>query len=408
MKKKILFSFLLILVCFIFSTPSFAANYVASVDGKSYTSFQKAVDSMKSGQTLTVLTNIKTDKTVTIKGGNKELNINFASNKYSYTGNACAFKISSGNIVIRGMKLSSNNYVFKIMKGASLTIQNGSSSGYIDNRGTLIIKNGSFNTNGAKESDNDELIYNHNKLTIDKGTFTATTDNAVCSDAGETIVNGGTFKGSATDDSTFYATVNNAKESILTIYAGTFTGIGPSICNNGKKTIINGGNYCSSEYPSIVNQATTYINGGRIRNDTKEGFAAYNDKGTLIINDGSFENAVGNETKGKKYLLINDGTFRSPTNIINIGNYGGTLRIKNGDFLSKKGNAIYNENGHVKISGGYFKSTKGYYALWNEDKATLTGGTFYTTGGNGKDIGCKTGATITVSQNVDGQVDYKN
>ena len=75
---------------------------------------------------------------------------------------------------------------------------------------------------------------------------------------------------------------------------------------------------------------------------------------------------------------------------------------------SKKGNAIYNENGHVKISGGYFKSTKGYYALWNEDKATLTGGTFYTTGGNGKDIGCKTGATITVSQNVDGQVDYKN
>ena len=70
------------------------------VEGKSYTSFQKAVDSMKSGQTLTVLAEINTKDTVVIKARKKKININFARNKYSYNVKEFAFDIKSGNVTI--------------------------------------------------------------------------------------------------------------------------------------------------------------------------------------------------------------------------------------------------------------------------------------------------------------------
>ena len=412
MKKKILIPFILILACFIFSTPSFAASYVASVEGKSYTSFQKAVDSMKSGQTLTVLAEINTKDTVVIKAGKKKISINFAGNKYSYNTKGFAFDIKSGNVTIRGLKVVSKDGVFLVEKNADVVLKSGSATGWNKNKGSLTIDGGKYKTTFSDQDSSDGLVDNYNELVINGGSFSVSASNVICSYKGKVTINGGTFKSTSLlhgdNNNYYYPALSNGKKSTLVINNCSVTSKVCCFANLGKSSIY-GGSYCSSGIrTTVVNQGNLTIYNGVFSSKSPERFAIYNYNGILRIEGGEYLQGLANETKGKYYTEINGGKFSSDNGYSAVCNYGGLMKITNGEFYAKRNNAVFNEKGHVKISNGYFKSTKGYYALWNLDKATLAGGTFVTTGGNGKDIGCKAGATIKVSSNVDGQVDYKN
>ncbi len=440
MLKKIRF-YIVVLILLVFScstTVLAKSKYVASVEGKSYTSMQKAINSAKSGQTITLLSNVTTNKTVIVKKGKGSININFAGNKYVYTGKKSAFDIKSGSVQVRGLKVQSKNYIFSVFASAKVIILNGSADGYILNKGTLEIKGGKFTTNKSDRTKNDELIQNKGNLTIDNGDFYGTSDNALYSTKGKVLINGGSFKCNAINKNGYTPTIVNMKKSSITLKKGTFRGKGSAFYNEGKAHIVGGKYYASTANDSQVdtyvcvynNKGKMEIDGGNINIQNKKQYSVGNWKGNVTINKGTIKGCVANYTNGKKSLIINGGNITGKNGYLALNNINGKVVINGGIFRSKKDSTVYNQKGNIVISGGkfstsnynaifngkrasirindgYFSSTKGYYALWNEGSATLSGGIFKTTGGNGHSIGSYKGSTIKKSGNVKGKVDYK-
>ena len=406
MKKRIIIAMIFILLLV---NRVFAAKYVATVDGKSYTSMQTALNKMKSDQTLTMLVDINTKSTLKVTG-NKRININFAGNRYQYSGKGKAFEINGSNVTIRNMKLQSKNYAFSVNKGAVLTISNGNSKGYIINRGTLVIDGGTYSSTGCIASKKDELIQNYGKLTINGGKITGITDNALFCLGGKTEINGGEFRCDAPyDNGYYYSTVSLRKGAVLTINDGSFKGKGNAVQNTKGKVVINNGFFRSTKSNAISNDGgNMIINGGKYTAGGKKYYTIYNKNGDLIINYAIIKGIVGNECSEKKELRINDGVFTGVNDYPAVANMSGKMIISGGKYSTQKHNAVYNDKkGKIYISGGEFKSTNGYYAIWNVGKAVLSGGKFITKGGNGHSIGCVSGSTLTKNGDVEGIVDYK-
>ena len=405
MKRRLIFVFA-ILLTLLFGIQVSAARYVANIGGKSYTSMQEALNKIKTGQTLTVLDDISTKITVRIPG--KDIDINFAGNEYKYDGKGNAFEISGGNVSIRNMNIQSHNYSFYVNKGAALTLSNGSSKGYLLNKGELIIDGGTYNSKGCIASKKDELIQNYGSLTINKGNFTGITDNALICNGGETEINGGSFRCNAKErkENVFFPVVLVEKKAELIINKGSFKGKGESIFSKGQITL-QGGSYISYKSCAIYNyKGIALLYGGTYSTNSKKYCTVFNEQGKMTIYDADIEGTTGNLSSGKMSLIIKGGAFHSKNSFGIINKKGKTI-ISGGTVITKNTNAICNEEkGIIKISGGYFKSNKRYYALWNKGKAELTGGSFITTGGK-YSIGCVSGSTLKKGNNVKGTVDYK-
>ena len=412
MKKRIVSLLTVIIVLVLaFSVPTFAAKYVASVDGKSFTSVQKAVNSMKSGQTLTLLSDVSSNSTVKINLGSKKVSFNFAGNRYQYSGNGTAFTISSGDITFRGMKVLSKNYAFTIKKGSTVTLSNGRCTGYIENKGSLTINGGSYGAVGCVYSydnkDKDELIQNYNKLTINKGDFTGYKDNVVCIFKGSTVINGGKFVANVEHEDMRWPVISVWKNTSLIVNNGSFSGKGSCI-DSGGKTTIKGGKFKSTNYITIYNyQGNMRIEGGTVTG-TKDYYAIVNEKGNMTIVDVTVKGGVGNETTKNRKLKIYSGSFSDYSGYYNIRNFQGTMEIAGGKFVSKKANTVYNDKGaKLVISDGVFlQKGDNHYALYNLGKATLTGGSF-TTRGYKYAIGSASGSVLKKNSSVDGEVDYQ-
>lgn len=405
-KRIITFSIMLLFSLLLYIPVSASGKYVATVDGKSFTSLQKAIDSAKNGQTITVTSNIISRSSIIIKKSGK-LTINFAGNKYTYTGSKNAFQINKGNIVIKNGNIQSQNYVFNIKKNALVSINKGTYKGYNYNKGTLTIKNGTFNDTGAKDSKADELIQNYGTLTINKGKFANSRDNAIYN-LKKLIINGGTFNCTAKFDE-YYSSVYNKKNGTCIINDGTFSGKACAYENEGK-TQINGGTFKSHKINAVANiKGTMTINGGTFNRNGTDYFVIWNYLGNLNINDAIVKDSIGNETNGKHRLKITGGTFYSYGNNNSIYNTKGLVQITGGKFISAKSNPIYNESkGIIKISNGTFIAKDYYYALYNLGEAYLTGGTF-SSKNNANSICSIKGSILQINTNVryTGKVDYK-
>lgn len=403
MKRHIKLSMLLIAVIFIISgVASYAgAGYVASVDGKGYASLQTAVNKAKSGQTITILKDVSTAKSVKVRAGKKTININFAGNQYKYTGSKSAFEIVSGTVNIRTMKITSKNNAFYIRRGGKVTLQNGSCKGYIVNKGKLTINGGVYSSKGAMKSKKDELIQNYKKLTINNGTFTGVPDNAVCSFKGTVLIKGGKFKCKKKD----YPCILNFKKSKMTIRKGSYTSKGEALYNEGKLNM-EGGRFRSYYGVSVINTGSMQIKGGII-NEKKGIVALYNYMGNMTIHDVTLNGTVFNYTKKNKKLKIYGGDYNPSKGAVGVINHRGRAIIIYADIYTRKNNALLNEKkGKLTVYDGYFESTGGYYALQNEGKATLKGGSFDSIGDYTYSIHCLKGSTLTKSGGVVGKVTY--
>ena len=181
--------FLIILVS-MNHVPVYAAAKVASIGSKKYTSLQKAVDSVKNGQTIKLLKNVSLKKTVVSKARNVKYTINL--NEHTITGN-------------------SSKAVFKFKKNNKVTLKNGKikhGKKYAGNiliecdDAVLTIASGTY-SNGNPVFDVDD-----GKLNINSGTVVG----AVYAEDSEVTIKGGTIK---------EAYFNIYDESTLKIKGGT-------------------------------------------------------------------------------------------------------------------------------------------------------------------------------------------
>ena len=382
-------------------------KYVATIEGKSYTSLQKAINEAKTGQTVTVTSDITTTNDL-VMNVNGTIEINFAGNLYSYNGSNSAILIKNGKIIIRNCKIFSTNYVFNVEKGAELNIKNGTFNGYHFNKGVMVINGGTYLCSKAKSSQYDEMLQNEGSLTINGGKFSSSKDNTVWNKK-TLIINDGTFASNVKNNNgDNYPTIIN--QGTCTINGGKFSGNGTTFDNRGTG-IINRGSFISS-LCTVDNTGKLTINGGSFRMSKKERQYALlsNTDGTLVINKGSFVGCVGN-CGGK--VTINDGTFDNANGAV-ICNFrsekkNATTVINGGKFTSVNHNTLYNiENSTLKINGGTFKCTNNYYTLANYAKAYLKGGTF-SSKENSNTLYSTKGSTLTVGKNVKytGKIDYK-
>ena len=408
MKKTTAASLILSVVfCFILNMPVYAEKYLASVDGKSFTSVQDAVDSMKNGQTLTLLSDVKSDSTVRITAKGRKICLNFAGKKYIYTGTGDAFLISSGTVICKGMKIQSKHFAFRTGKNAAVTFSGGSSRGYILNKGTMKFKGGTYTSAGCAAGSEDELVQNYGKLTIDAGTFSGIKDNALYGGKGSILIRGGTFKCSYKDKKgNYYPVFLNEKGSAAVIRGGKFSSPGYALMNAGKVTLA-GGSFHSTYEATIWNKGTVRIKKAKISHKNDDWWAIYN-VGNMTIDNVSLKGSVINETTGKNKLTINGGTFTPYKKKIGIKNYKGTTVINGGKVKADQANALYNDkDGKLTVTDGTFYSGGSYYALYNLGTAKLNGGSFRI-GGTGCGIGSGSEASLKKAEAVNGDVYYEN
>ena len=163
--------FLIILVS-MNHVPVYAAAKVASIGSRKYTSLQKAVDSVKNGQTIKLLKNVSLKKTVVSKARNVKYTINL--NEHTITGN-------------------SSKAVFKFKKNNKVTLKNGKIKHGKKYAGNILIEcddavltiAGGTYSNGNPVFDVDD-----GKLNINSGTVVG----AVYAEDSDVTIKGGTIK----------------------------------------------------------------------------------------------------------------------------------------------------------------------------------------------------------------------
>ena len=228
---------------------------------------------------------------------------------------------------------TADKYTIQVEKGAKLTIKGGT------------VKN---------DNANSSLIDNKGTLVIEDGTFTGSVAAVVKNEPGATLtINGGTFTNNKAADSYYYNTILNY--GTATINGGKYTAVGGAAVWNDDLT-----------YGGVYYTATATINGGEFistleNNDV--GAAVYNRRSTMTVNGGKFT--------GYYFGLEN-------YNGQNVG-YGATLCINGGEFCYTywDGYGIGNDGTvpakKAEITGGEFHGFIRVYA----GEFTITGGTYY-------------------------------
>ncbi|MCC8067417.1 MAG: carbohydrate-binding domain-containing protein [Clostridiales bacterium] len=367
---------------------SAASKTVAKIGSKSYTSLQKALDAVQNGQTIKLQKNVKIAKDEYAYTSAKKFTLDLNGYKIkgnvdqytTYYVNGNAYRSGFLNISIGANVTIKNGTVTAGVlcnSGAKLTIASGVYKESIENRGTTIIKKGTFIgsvRNGLFESDLLTGTTVKAKMTIKGGTFQSYVSNY---DPSVMTIAGGTFQYSVSNSGT------------MVINKGTFT----QVSNYGKLTI-NKGTFSSF----WNNGGAVTINYGVFKGDTADAYstAIYNryEDATMKIKDAKVTAQISNSQSAK--LVITGGTFSADDKSAVIWNTSATLSIKGGTF-TYTGSGTYNyavmagnlwdssDTGKVTISGGTFKVTSSGAGLRvNGGTVTVKGGTFY---GNGEDYG---------------------
>lgn len=203
------------------------AKTVAKIGKKSYSSLDKAIAAVKNKQTIVVTRNTSIKDTIYVKGKKKfTINLNKHTVKTKHTNNPWNtgwIQIKKANVTIKNGTMKCGKYastLFEIEKKGKLTIINGNYTGEFNNKGQMIVKNGTFKTS----ANNSDIFYNNGKLTINKGTFSTKRDNSnIVYSANKLTIKGGTF--SAVGGNCVYVGRSNVYKTIgsTTITGGSFT-----------------------------------------------------------------------------------------------------------------------------------------------------------------------------------------
>ena len=427
---------------------------VARIGETTYATLKAAFEGAKDGDTITLTNNIKVEDTLVVT---KTLTLDLAehtlSNEKDIWSDDNWSLISvreNGNLTITGngtLKAKENDcYPVDVQdEGAQLTIENGTFIGNIHavyvETGAAYIKGGTYSVQ-QKYSDSskaDEFVlnlYDANrrngtaKLSVSGGTFvafnpancqaeaqgtnfcaagytTSTKDNniyTVVEGENAAVANAGANYNtlanaiSSADSGDTVTLLKDTKEDI-TIPAGKIITLdlnGMTLTNVDDHTILNNGNLTitgtgrvdniSHAKGALYNKGTVVINGGTFdrsqENGMNKGESGQNswytikNVGTMTINDGATVQTAGNNAAlGKFSSLVSNGYFNTNDYNTNKGLEQPILTIDGGTFRGGLNTIKNDDRARLTINGGTFSN---YYqaVVQNHNIAEITGGTF--------------------------------
>ena len=456
MKRRLLSAFLAVMMVLTMAPVAFAAD--TSVD--SYDSLVEAINSASDGDTITLNGDIDVQRTLVVT---KKLTLDLAGHKLYNTKDLWDAPTEKDNnwslISVRGtgnLTITGNGtldakkddcYAVDVQdETAKATLENGTFVGNITTvyvfEGTLVVKDGSYsikqlNSNGVQNQYGLTInCYDQNykngtaKVLITGGTFAHfnPVDNAA-EGAGTNFATSGYETVEGTDglytaqvksdnaaaiDDVQYATLADAvaaanngdtvtlltntaeditiaqdKDIILDLNGKKLTNVAShTICNNGTLTINGEGTVDNVTHgtAALYNKGTVVVNGGTFdrskENGQNEGESGQNswytikNVGTMTIKDGVTVQTAGNNTAlGKFSSLVSNGYFDSGDYTANKGIDQPTLTINGGLFRGGLNTIKNDDRAKITIVNGTFTN---YYqaVVMNHNVAEIKGGTF--------------------------------
>ena len=429
-------------------------SHQAAIGDTHYSTLVEAVSAAKNGETITLTDNIKVENTLVVT---KTLTLDLAGHTLSndtdiwsdYNWSLISVR-GNGNLTITGngtLKAKENDcYPVDVQdEGAQLTIENGTFIGNIHavyvETGAAYIKGGTYSVQQkyTDPSKGDEFVlnlYDANrrngtaKLSVSGGTFVAF-DPANCqAEAQGTNFCAAGYTTTTEDNNTYtvvegenaavanaganYNTLANAISSAasgdtvtllkdtkedITIPSGktiTLDLNGKTLTNKDDHTILNNGNLTitgtgkvdniSHAKGALYNKGTVIVNGGTFdrtkENGKNKGESGQNswytikNVGTMTINDGATVQTAGNNAAlGKFSSLVSNGYFDANDYNTNKGLDQPILTIDGGTFRGGLNTIKNDDRAKLTINGGTFSN---YYqaVVQNHNIAEITGGTF--------------------------------
>lgn len=456
MKRRLLSAFLAVMMVLTMAPVAFAAD--TSVD--SYDSLVEAINSASDGDTITLNGDIDVQRTLVVT---KKLTLDLAEHKLYNTKDLWDAPTEKDNnwslISVRGtgnLTITGNGtldakkddcYAVDVQdETAKATLENGTFVGNITTvyvfEGTLVVKDGSYsikqlNSNGVQNQYGLTInCYDQNykngtaKVLITGGTFAHfnPVDNAA-EGAGTNFATSGYETVEGTDglytaqvksdnaaaiDDVQYATLADAvaaanngdtvtlltntaeditiaqdKDITLNLNGKKLTNVAShTICNNGTLTINGEGTVDNVTHgtAALYNKGTVVVNGGTFdrskENGQNEGESGQNswytikNVGTMTIKDGVTVQTAGNNTAlGKFSSLVSNGYFDSGDYTANKGIDQPTLTINGGLFRGGLNTIKNDDRAKITIVNGTFTN---YYqaVVMNHNVAEIKGGTF--------------------------------
>lgn len=429
-------------------------SHQAAIGDTHYSTLVEAVSAAKNGETITLTDNIKVENTLVVT---KTLTLDLAGHTLSndtdiwsaYNWSLISVR-GNGNLTITGngtLKAKKDDcYPVDVQdEGAQLTIENGTFIGNIHavyvETGAAYIKGGTYSVQQkyTDPSKGDEFVlnlYDANrrngtaKLSVSGGTFVAF-DPANCqAEAQGTNFCAAGYTTTTEDNNTYtvvegenaavanaganYNTLANAISSAasgdtvtllkdtkedITIPSGktiTLDLNGKTLTNKDDHTILNNGNLTitgtgvvdnvSHGKGALYNKGTVVVNGGTF-DRSKENGKTSNDSGSnswytiknvgsMTIHDGATVQTAGNNTTlGKFSSLVSNGYFNAGDYTNNKGLEQPILTIDGGTFRGGLNTIKNDDHAKLTINGGTFSN---YYqaVVQNHNIAEITGGTF--------------------------------
>lgn len=383
--KKWLFGILLLMSVTLMSLNVFAASTVAKIGSKNYTSLEKAIAAVKSGDTIKIVKSISTRNAVKINK-NVSFTIDFNKKNYKFSSHdnvQTAFIINKGTVTFRNARISSDSDILQVKKSGKAVISSGTYSGdYIYAQGMLTINGGTFKARGMSplldvgksgqvtikkavfqgkshkwssgyalpENPGYEeftMIENSGSLTIKGGTYNSAQNMAVLN-RGTLKITGGSFTTARKSEDD--CCIRNDASGIVTITGGTFRACGQVLRNLGLKAkmTLKGGKFLCDAGDSIWNVGKAVISGGT--------YVYVDNCGTMTINGGTITRLIyccGNGKVTVNNVTINqDKGGGSEQAMLLVDGQGGakaTINVKKGSFTSRNG-YLYSYYGQGKIT----------------------------------------------------------
>ena len=330
-----------------------AEDAVAQIGNETYTSLKSAVDAVKTGETIKILSDIYPIDNLELANNNFTIDLN--SNKIR--------SFSSNSLFNNDGELN----VTDDSENASGSI-NSVSSTIFKNTGTLNVKNigvnsinvinntGTLNINNSKISSSDGYLVTNNEesnMTIESSTLNGGITNNGDMNINSSNVQSGSITNNnklTTNNNTISVGVTNNAEKVFDSTSDTYN-----------EVINNYGNYTVSE--TTINQTLNNYGSGifNIKSGITKLFIYNRDTTTLNISGGTI--GYGIENIGTGTVNITGGNIDTSRNgitnnnggIINIGIKDGTVNKESPIIKSSSDNGMYNGNGTLNFYDGTIK-----------------------------------------------------
>jgi len=330
-----------------------AEDAVAQIGNETYTSLKSAVDAVKTGETIKILSDIYPIDNFELTNNNFTIDLN--SNKVrSFSSDSLFNNAGELNVIDNSGNASGsiNSVSSTILKNTgTLNVKNigVNSINTINNTGTLNINNSKISSSGGYLVTNNE----ESNMTIESSTL-----NGGITNNGDMNINSSNVQSGSITNNNKLTTNNNTISVVVTNNAEK---VFDSTSDTYNEVINNYGNYTVSE--TTINQTLNNYGSGifNIKSGITKLFIYNRDTSTLNISGGTI--GYGIENIGTGTVNMTGGNIDTSRNgitnnnggTINIGVKDGTVNKESSIIKSSSDNGIYNGNGTLNFYDGTIK-----------------------------------------------------